>query len=32
LQRPRTLPAGFPEEAGDEPEQALRRSYGNSGS
>jgi farnesyl-diphosphate farnesyltransferase len=32
LQRPRTLPAGFPEEAGDEPERALRRSYGNSGS
>jgi farnesyl-diphosphate farnesyltransferase len=32
LQRPRALPAGFPEEAGDEPERALRRSYGNSGS
>jgi farnesyl-diphosphate farnesyltransferase len=32
LQRPRALPAGFAEEAGDEPERALRRSYGNSGS
>jgi farnesyl-diphosphate farnesyltransferase len=32
LQRPRVLPAGFPEETGDEPEGALRRSYGNSGS
>jgi farnesyl-diphosphate farnesyltransferase len=32
LQRPRALPAGFDEEAGDEPERALRRSYGNSGS
>jgi farnesyl-diphosphate farnesyltransferase len=32
LQRPRAPPAGFAEEAGDEPERALRRSYGNSGS
>ena len=32
LQRPRALPAGFAEEAGDEPERALRRAYGNSGS
>ena len=31
LQRPRTVPAGF-QDAGDEPERALRRSYGNSGS
>ena len=31
LQRPRALPAGF-QEAGDEPERTLRRSYGNSGS
>jgi len=32
LQRPHALPAGFQEEAGDEPERTLRRSYGNSGS
>jgi hypothetical protein len=32
LQRPHALPAGFNEAAGDEPERALRRSYGNSGS
>jgi farnesyl-diphosphate farnesyltransferase len=32
LQRPHALPAGFNEEAGDEPERTLRRSYGNSGS
>jgi farnesyl-diphosphate farnesyltransferase len=32
LQRPHALPGGFNEEAGDEPERTLRRSYGNSGS
>jgi farnesyl-diphosphate farnesyltransferase len=32
LQRPHALPADFNEEAGDEPERTLRRSYGNSGS
>jgi farnesyl-diphosphate farnesyltransferase len=32
LQRPHAMPAGFQEQAGDEPERALRRSYGNSGS
>ena len=32
LQRPRALPAGFQEEASEEPERTLRRSYGNSGS
>jgi farnesyl-diphosphate farnesyltransferase len=31
-QRPRPMPAGLQEQAADAPEQALRRSYGNSGS